>query len=352
MRPRFTLDIPSFEKLLAALLILQCQHDRQINQGHDETTTFVDSSARDELGPAVALTSRGNGLKQARAGGGGDELQVFCKGAEQVPAAHKLTVASLSRQPAVAGALALAEARRRPAVPDPIPVCSLAEISNGTPVETDWAASRGGPLALSLVRVESREHVVPAPNAIHSDSALRTAVACVEPVVVLLIMVAFLFSQPWRHPPGRTLSKATPQTSQAATQSTSVRTSQSMTSLEPSHLQVTDPAIESVVEALSRYEMRTLRRQAEYGDDDAALTLGMAYETGHFVPQSCTKAAQWVTAAASQGNAAAQYNLALRLLNGDGVRTDLEEASKWLDKAAAHGYRKAEFALHMPPLHR
>jgi len=108
---------------------------------------------------------------------------------------------------------------------------------------------------------------------------------------------------------------------------------------------VTDAAASSLVAGLSRYEMRTVRQQAEYGDAVAALTLGMAYEIGRHVPQSCAQAAHWVAVAAEEGNSAAQYNLALRYLSGDGIPTNLDEARKWLRKAAGRGYQKARLTL-------
>jgi hypothetical protein len=40
----------------------------------------------------------------------------------------------------------------------------------------------------------------------------------------------------------------------------------------------------------------------------------MPYESGRGFPQSCNQAAKWVTRAAENGNAAAEYNLCLRTL--------------------------------------
>jgi TPR repeat protein len=62
----------------------------------------------------------------------------------------------------------------------------------------------------------------------------------------------------------------------------------------------------------------------------------MLYELGRGVPQSCKKAAQWVTNAAQYGNAAAEYNLALRYRDGDGVPANPGEADHWFRKAALH----------------
>jgi TPR repeat protein len=116
-----------------------------------------------------------------------------------------------------------------------------------------------------------------------------------------------------------------------------------------SHMRVTDPAILSALRNLSHYEIVGLERQARYGDDSAALLLGMAYETGHLVPQDCVKAGEWVTKSANEGNAAAQYNLGLRYRHGDGEPLNLEVAARWLRKAAAQKYSPAQLAVEAVP---
>ncbi len=122
--------------------------------------------------------------------------------------------------------------------------------------------------------------------------------------------------------------------------------------LQVSHMQVTDRATEDAIRALSRYELAGLRRRAVYGDDSAAFQMGMAYELGHGVRQSCTTAAQWVARAAGDGNAAAQYNLGVRYRDGDGVPVNENEAVKWLQKAAAQQSRNAQLALMPLTVHR
>jgi TPR repeat protein len=114
-------------------------------------------------------------------------------------------------------------------------------------------------------------------------------------------------------------------------------------------MQVTDPAMSSALRNLSRYEIAGVQRQAEYGDDDAAFLLGMAYETGYLVPQNCEKAAQWVTQSANEGNTFAQYNLGLRYRLGDGVPINQDTGTSWLRKAAAQKYSPAELALGSSP---
>src|SRR5207248_5989736 len=83
------------------------------------------------------------------------------------------------------------------------------------------------------------------------------------------------------------LATATPQRA-AAAHSTSAYTGPT------SHRTITDPGTAVVVQNLTRYEVSTLRRQAESGDEEAAFQLGMAYETGYDLSQNCTKAAEWV----------------------------------------------------------
>jgi hypothetical protein len=115
--------------------------------------------------------------------------------------------------------------------------------------------------------------------------------------------------------------------------------------VQVTHKRVTDRAVLSLVDGVSHHEVRTLQRQARYGDDSAALVVGMLYETGRYLPQSCTKAADWVAKAAHWGNPAAQYNLGLRYLDGDGLPHDEDKAEKWLRKAADQRYAKAVTAL-------
>ncbi|HET6175516.1 MAG TPA: hypothetical protein VFE61_01200 [Candidatus Sulfotelmatobacter sp.] len=105
-------------------------------------------------------------------------------------------------------------------------------------------------------------------------------------------------------------------------------------------MRVTDSATSSALHDLSRYEIRTLRRQARHGDAAAAFTLAMAYETGYLVPQSCKKAAALVETSAKAGNLAAEYNLGLRYRYGDGIPANANKAAKWLQKAEGRGYPK------------
>lgn len=119
--------------------------------------------------------------------------------------------------------------------------------------------------------------------------------------------------------------------------------------VETSHLQITDRQTAATIAELSKYELRNLRRAADYDDDQAALELGMLYELGRGFPQSCNHAAKWVIRAAENGNAAAEYNLGLRYRDGDGVHANLQQAAKWLGRAVAHENSTAERALDALP---
>lgn len=112
-----------------------------------------------------------------------------------------------------------------------------------------------------------------------------------------------------------------------------------------SHLQITDASVVDTLRDLTRYEIITLQRAADYGDDEAAFQLGMAYETGYYVRQNCSKAAHWVKVAAESGNPAAAYNLGLRYRTGDGLQVDGVAAEHWLHMASARSYSPAKLAL-------
>jgi hypothetical protein len=78
---------------------------------------------------------------------------------------------------------------------------------------------------------------------------------------------------------------------------------------------------------------------------DAALRLGVAYETGLGGGQSYTKAAECYRSAAAAGNAQAQLSLAALYRNGRGVQRDPDQALFWYEKAAEQGDGRAAYAL-------
>ena len=174
------------------------------------------------------------------------------------------------------------------------------------------------------------------------------------PAAVLLIVLVFLFLKTTEGHPPRTAAAAS-ETGAAAKMATAGEPSAldqrsgPVSANQLSHMRVTDPAMSSALQTLSRYEIVGLRRRAVYGDDAAAFLLGMAYETGHLVPQSCVRAGEWVAKSANEGNVAAQYNLGLRYRQGDGEPVNQEVGARWLRKAAAQRSAQAQLALKSVP---
>ena len=196
-----------------------------------------------------------------------------------------------------------------------------------------------------------------------SRSSLRAARRAAPVMAILVIIIAFLMLRTRFHSPAQTTASGSRTTAREKTIPLSPATSDAREAplaefvgtpapLEVSHLHVTDRATEDAVRTLSRYELAGLRRRAEYGDDSAAFQMGMAYEIGRGLAQSCATAAQWVARAAGEGNAAAQYNLGLRYRDGDGVPVNEDESVKWLRKAAGQQSSDAQVALGLLTAHQ
>ena len=234
-------------------------------------------------------------------------------------------------------------------------------------------ASLGSSFNLQPILQRFRDAWVRRTSTFRINFSLRSlrAVTIATPVWLLVMIAGLLLLETWLHQPfqgARAMSASSPATAQAAmtvntkaparstrplsqpakrVESTEPRELTPIPRFAASHEQIPDPATASVVAQLSRFEIRGLRRQAKFGDDSAAFTLGMAYEIGRYVRQNCAEAARWVTMAAEAGNPAAQYDLGLRYRDGDGVSVDLHESEKWLRKAAAHRYHNAKLALQL-----
>ncbi len=346
MSHRPALDVISFQKLLNAAWVIQCERDRELSAARARTALDMAASKIDPLPVIVPLplddqvVVAPGFLSGARPTATAKAIDlVIPSPSTPLPPMASLSMAAPMCSPSeVAGALALAPYRPwPPKKKDPIlfPATTLKKPAWGA-ILVSGIALRA---KLALAHLKAKEISLPRLKVIIPQSTTRAARAYSGPVVVLLIVLVFVLFQMFSHRAGLTSVKA-------STEPTSAMLQDSWGSkLESSHLRVTDPAASSAVEDLSRYEMRTVRRQAEYGDVEAALTLGMAYEVGKQTPQNCTQAAHWITVAAEEGNAAAQYNLALRYANGDGTPKDPEEAEKWLQTAARNGDQQAAMAL-------
>lgn len=97
-----------------------------------------------------------------------------------------------------------------------------------------------------------------------------------------------------------------------------------------------------------KYDMPTdqLIRRAKLGDVDSQLIVGERYYFGEDgVTQDYQEAGKWFRRAADQGNADAQYNLAVLYEKGHGVEQSNENAVKWCKLSAEQGCLEAQLAL-------
>ena len=88
-----------------------------------------------------------------------------------------------------------------------------------------------------------------------------------------------------------------------------------------------------------------MKKVAEQGDAPAQYELALMYFYGIGVDQDEEQALNWMEEAAEQGSAPAQYELALMYLHGRVVEQDEEQAFYWMSKAARQGYAKAKKML-------
>ena len=87
------------------------------------------------------------------------------------------------------------------------------------------------------------------------------------------------------------------------------------------------------------------KREAEQGDANAQYELAVCYDFGNEILQNDYQAFRWYEKAASQGNAQAQYQLGNFYAKGRVVTQSTYTALIWYKKAAAQGYKKAELEI-------
>jgi TPR repeat protein len=98
--------------------------------------------------------------------------------------------------------------------------------------------------------------------------------------------------------------------------------------------------------AASRKEnIRWLTLAANQGYAPAEYELGRIYLYGSGIPADYQQALTWEKKAAEQGEAEAQRDLAFMYEQGFGVQADPQEAVKWNRKAAVQGEREAQLQL-------
>src|SRR5215472_8204975 len=97
--------------------------------------------------------------------------------------------------------------------------------------------------------------------------------------------------------------------------------------------------------AQRKKSIEDLKQIAYAGDVAAQVQLGVIYLTGDGIPRDDAEAAKWLRKAVDQDNAVAERYLAEMYFKGRGVTTDNEEAAKLLQMAAQQGDAESEHNL-------
>src|SRR6266481_492064 len=108
---------------------------------------------------------------------------------------------------------------------------------------------------------------------------------------------------------------------------------------------------EDAVDALARGDyaktLRLIRPLANDGDAAAQYNLGLLYMAGQGVPQDYSDAMIWFQRAAEQGHSVAKLYLGVMYAEGRGVPQDYVRAHMWISLSAAQGEQRAVKTLEM-----
>lgn len=91
--------------------------------------------------------------------------------------------------------------------------------------------------------------------------------------------------------------------------------------------------------------MAWFHKAADQGDASAQFNLALGYESGKGVKQSFADAIKWRRKAAESGHLIAQFLLGASYFQGQGVEQNDVAAEEWFRKAADQGYAPAQFGL-------
>jgi polysaccharide biosynthesis/export protein len=97
--------------------------------------------------------------------------------------------------------------------------------------------------------------------------------------------------------------------------------------------------------AVQATDLNRVLNQAEAGDSTAQYEMAVRCADGEGVPQNYRRAMAWFARAAANGNAHAQWELGLGYLKGIGVPQDERKAAEWFKTAANQGDVRAQSAL-------
>jgi len=91
--------------------------------------------------------------------------------------------------------------------------------------------------------------------------------------------------------------------------------------------------------------LRLWQPLAEQGDAEAQYNLALLYKSGLGIKQDERKALEWFHKAARQGMSDAQYNIGVMFYEGKGAYRSEKSAIEWWALAAADGHANAQYNL-------
>jgi hypothetical protein len=101
----------------------------------------------------------------------------------------------------------------------------------------------------------------------------------------------------------------------------------------------------AIQEAVQGTDRNRILNRADAGDSIAQYEMALRYADGEGVPQNYRDAMAWFAKAAANGNDNAQWKLGLGYIKGIGVTHDERKAVVWFKRAANHGDIRAQSAL-------
>ena len=107
----------------------------------------------------------------------------------------------------------------------------------------------------------------------------------------------------------------------------------------------TQEAVLEIKGAVQGTDLNRTVNRAEAGDSTAQYEMAVRYANGEGVTQSYRDAMAWFAKAAANGNDNAQWKLGLGYIKGIGVPPDERKAAAWFKRAANQGHIQAQSAL-------
>jgi hypothetical protein len=101
----------------------------------------------------------------------------------------------------------------------------------------------------------------------------------------------------------------------------------------------------AIREAVQATDVNRILNRAEAGDSTAQYEMALRYADGEGVPQNYRNAMSWFARAAANGNDNAEWKLGLGYIKGIGVHHDERQAAVWFKRAANQGDVQAQGAL-------